>query len=381
MGSIFLILEGGQLAEMTESPYESEDLLQELLATYPSLLAGDQFDPTAPRRWLLISREVPLAGEVGGMGRWSVDHVFLDQDSIPTLVEVKRSSDTRIRREVVGQMLDYAANAVVYWPVSAMQEQFERRCLSEESPPLEVFARSLGLSSDEDGAWERFWDQAKLNLEAGRIRMVFLADIIPPELRRIVEFLNGQMNPAQVLAVEVRQYVGQGQRALVPRVIGQTSAAQDKKKSSARPTKRQWDEATFFAELSERQPGNVVDVARRILQWTRSRELDVRWGRGGSVGNFYPTVTQDGRRYDALGVATSGAIEVVFSGLSPNPPFDDESVLRLYHARLNEVIGGLLRESSVRTWQSFPMSVLTNEGTMQQFLDTLEWFFQQVQSS
>ena len=32
---------------------------------------------------------------------------------MPTLVEVKRSSDTRIRREVVGQMLHYAANAVV----------------------------------------------------------------------------------------------------------------------------------------------------------------------------------------------------------------------------------------------------------------------------
>jgi hypothetical protein len=31
----------------------------------------------------------------------------LDQDAVPTLVEVKRSSDTRIRREVMGQMSDY----------------------------------------------------------------------------------------------------------------------------------------------------------------------------------------------------------------------------------------------------------------------------------
>ena len=33
----------------------------------------------------------------------------LDQDAIPTLVKVERSSDTRVRCEVVGQMLDYAA--------------------------------------------------------------------------------------------------------------------------------------------------------------------------------------------------------------------------------------------------------------------------------
>jgi hypothetical protein len=62
---------------------------------------------------------------MGSGNRWSVDHLFLDQDAIPTIVEVKRSSDTRIRREVVGQMLDYAANAVVYWAVEAIRAEFE----------------------------------------------------------------------------------------------------------------------------------------------------------------------------------------------------------------------------------------------------------------
>ena len=40
------------------------------------------------------------------------------------------------------------------------------------------------------------------------MRLVFLADEIPSELRRIVEFLNQQMDPAEVLAVEVRQFIG-----------------------------------------------------------------------------------------------------------------------------------------------------------------------------
>jgi hypothetical protein len=31
---------------------------------------------------------------------------------------------------------------------------------------------------------------------------------IPAELRRIVEFLNKQMNPAEVLALELRQFEG-----------------------------------------------------------------------------------------------------------------------------------------------------------------------------
>jgi len=99
-----LIQSGGELVEMTEQPYDTEARLQDLLAKYPNLLAGDQIDEAVPRRWLLISREMGIPSEEEGSDRWSLDHLFLDQDAIPTLIEVKRSTDTRIRREVIGQM-------------------------------------------------------------------------------------------------------------------------------------------------------------------------------------------------------------------------------------------------------------------------------------
>jgi hypothetical protein len=78
---------------------------------------------------------------------------------------------------------------------------------------------------------EEFWQRVKINLQAGRVRMVFVADRIPPELRRIVEFLNLQMDPAEVLAIEVEQFVGRGLRTLVPRIIGQTAEAQRRKRT------------------------------------------------------------------------------------------------------------------------------------------------------
>ena len=40
-GGIFLIQSGGELVEMSEQPYDTEAVLQELLAKYPNLLAGD----------------------------------------------------------------------------------------------------------------------------------------------------------------------------------------------------------------------------------------------------------------------------------------------------------------------------------------------------
>ena len=53
-GLIYLLNDDGELVGMEETPYASEDLLQQLLAKYPSLLAGDQIDSSSPRKrtWL-----------------------------------------------------------------------------------------------------------------------------------------------------------------------------------------------------------------------------------------------------------------------------------------------------------------------------------------
>ncbi len=203
-GGIFLVPEEGHLKRLAETPYEAEEVLQRLLADYPDLLAGEQIDPENPRRWLLIKREAGVPSDVAGSSRWSIDHLFLDQDAVPTLVEVKRSTDSRIRREVIGQMLDYAANGIVYWSPEAIREQFNAGKTAVGEDPDEVIGAFL-----ENGDAESFWQAVKHNLQAGRVRMVFVADVIPHELRRIVEFLNGQMDPAEVIAIEVRTVPGE----------------------------------------------------------------------------------------------------------------------------------------------------------------------------
>ncbi len=117
--SIFL-LRDGELVSMTEEGYVTEAHLQDLLARYPQLLSGEKVDPKSPRRWLLVLREAGIPDAQDSGNRWAVDHLFLDQDGVPTLVEVKRSTDSRIRREVVGQMLDYAAGDQLYASVEGI---------------------------------------------------------------------------------------------------------------------------------------------------------------------------------------------------------------------------------------------------------------------
>ena len=246
---MFILRPDGSLTSMSNQPYDSEDLLQSWIADHPELLAGEQINPEDPRRWLLVRREAGVPGDQDSGNRWSLDHLFLDQDGIPTFVEVKRSSDTRIRREVVGQMLDYAANGLKYWPVESIKSMFVERCRTDGIDPELEIQRCLGDETSSDDLWIKVAN----NLEDGSIRLLFVADQIPMELLAVVEFLNKQMTRTEVLAIEVRQYIEASNGeivTLVPRVLGQSVESQQKKRSSA-SGQRRWDEAGFLGQLAD----------------------------------------------------------------------------------------------------------------------------------
>jgi len=370
-GGIYLIQDDGRLVEMNEENYESEDLLQGLLAQHPNLLAGDQMDNSHPRRWLLVSRERGLPSEEGGVLRWAVDHLFLDQDAIPTIVEVKRSSDTRIRREVVGQMLDYAANAVVYWPVETVRAEFQ----ANHEDPQQAIADLLSGTDTEE---EEFWQRVKTNLQAGKVRLVFVADEIPAELRRVVEFLNQQMDPAEVLAVEVKQYVGRDNlRALVPRVIGQTVEAQRKKSVAAR-TGKQWDEHTFMSDLEARRGSAETEVAGEILRWATQKRLHIWWGKGKQDGSFFPMVEHGGTWHWLISVWTYGRVEIQFQMMRSRPPFDAEPKRLDLLQRLNDIPNVSIPRDGIARRPSIALSVFVDKSVLDQLLATLDWMFREI---
>lgn len=363
----------GELVEMNERGYDTESLLQGYLARHPDLLAGDQIDSTTPRRWLLVAQEAPLASEEDGTGRWSVDHLFLDQDAVPTIVEVKRSTDTRIRREVVGQMLDYAANGVVHWQIETLRARFE-----ENSEDAERDLAELLDTIDADP--EEFWQKAKTNLKAGKVRLVFISDKIPDELRRIVEFLNEQMDPAEVLAVEIKQYVSQDSnlKTLVPRIIGQTTKAQDHKSGGVR-TSRQWDETSFFEELESQVP-EAVRPARAILKWAEREASRIVWS-GGKNGIFAPTWDHKGAEHKFMSALTNGSSTIWFADMRTKPPFSDEVKRSELLRRLNEISGIIVPDKAVDKYPSIPLTPLDNEPALKQFLEVLDWFVQEVKAS
>lgn len=287
---------------MVEEEYEKELQFQNMIEDHPELLAGELINPENPRLWIQLKREIRINDAEESADRWALDHLFIDQDSIPTLIEVKRSSDTRIRRRVVGQMMDYAANAVEYWPIDRMRQEFESECTQRGEDPDSVITRNLGIEPDQI---ETFWELAQANLRSRNIRLLFVADVIPKELRRIVEFLNETMIPTEVLAVELKQFIGEGIRTIVPRVLGQTTVAEVSKSRSKRTTN--WSRVRIDEFLNTAEETREIDVFRRLWEFANANYDEISSGTGVRPG-FGLRYRLDERPYTAWSIRSSGEV-------------------------------------------------------------------------
>ena len=245
--------------------------LQDRLASQPELLAGDQIRPDDPRRWLLIRREMPVSNPMTAVNEFSLDFLYADQDAIPTLVEVKRCGDPRARREVVGQMLEYAANGRAYWTATDMMQAFIKTHDGDVSRALEELKQFRSESGD---TLENFFGEIAHNLQKGILRLVFFLEDSPFQLRSIAEFLNEEFETIEVFIVEARQYrlpVGATQAGTIiaPHVVGFTEAVRvmkQRSQSSKRGQTTESGEANFWKYLSSTSTADELERIKLFIE-------------------------------------------------------------------------------------------------------------------
>jgi hypothetical protein len=260
-----------------------------------------------------------------------------------------------------------------------MRERFAANCNRENIDPDEKLREFLGNEIDA----EVFWEMADRNLKARKLRLLFVADVIPAELQRIVEFLNDQMDQTEVLAIEIKQFVSEkGLRSLVPRVIGQTAKAQQAKSSGSR-SERQWDESTVMQTIEEKRGTGIANVARRLIEWARKNASDINWGKGATDGSFSP-LFDCGLEYPVIPfrVYTYGNAEILFNRLVGNKtaPFDQDARRLELLRRLNEVPGIELPESGIHRRPAISLRALVERDNLSKFLSVIEWELMEIRS-
>ena len=262
----------GTFVALEEKRFPTEDKLQSLIAEHPELLDGEQIRPGDARRWILVTREKGIAASAGEGARWSVDHLIIDQDAVPTLAEVKRGSNPEIRRTIVGQLLEYAAHAAETWTANELRGMFERQSEARGRDPEAELAALLQMDGDPDV--DGFWEDVSTNLAAKHLRLLFVADFIPDPLARVVEFLNAQMPNIEVLAVEIKRFHGTTAQTLVPRVIGRTAGG-------TRSAGRSGHRLTRESFLDGFEDDAVRGVAERLLDAAVQPRGNIHYGSSG----------------------------------------------------------------------------------------------------
>jgi hypothetical protein len=303
MASVYLVKDDGRSEPMSPILCKNEDKeLQTLLENNFDLLPGDQIDPDLPCRWMLIKREMPVPDPYTGTDRWNIDFLFVDQNATPTFVECKRYLDTRSRREVVGQVLEYAANAQHFWSAEDIRTHAETTAKANGT----TIEQSLGgLQSDVGDGPDAFFKEVERHLKTGDVRIVFFLEQAPAELKRLVEFLNKQMGSVEVLLVEARQFTTNGTRGtkiIVPTLFGFTEQIREIKRKLSSERDRQavaidWDS---FRANAQQKGLSEDDIARmrKLYDACGRLQADLAWGRGSVTGSFSP-------KWRSLGVAAA----------------------------------------------------------------------------
>ena len=188
------------------------------------------------------------------------------------------------------------------------------------------------------------------------------------------------MTPTEVLAIEIRQYIGGGEQMLVPRVIGQTAQARQKRAGGGGRGSHDWDEPSFLAETEARSGRESAETAARILDWSRTQPLRLRWGHG-EISGVTLEFEHERTTYTPVRLWSSGKVRFLLHWLGRRPPFDNDDTRREFVQRLNAIPGVALPEDDAKKNPSTPLAVFADDESLAKLFDALLWFIAQVKAT
>ncbi len=177
----------------SETQLKDENWFQDLIFKNPTLIPIDDleqgFGPLIP-----VVRELQT-------GRGPVDVVYINEQGCITLVETKLSRNPEARREVVAQILDYAAS-MSGWTYQDLCSAVRAKLRSDtgaartiemqdksDADPLQRLVRDHPDFDESLFDEARFVDAVSRNLARGRFLLLIVGDGIQPSVEQLVETL------------------------------------------------------------------------------------------------------------------------------------------------------------------------------------------------
>lgn len=201
------------LSQQAGAEAVSEADIQALVHAHPSCLPISEIDA-------IFASPVAICRELQTPAG-SIDNLLITPTGLPILVECKLWRNPQGRREVVGQILDYAKE-LSRWSSSDLQREVSR-CLKWKLPqdPVLSLVRDAGHDVNEI----EFNDNLTINLRRGRFLLLIVGDGIREGVEAIAEYLQAHAGLHFSLGlVELPIFtMPNGGRLVTPRVLVRTT--------------------------------------------------------------------------------------------------------------------------------------------------------------
>lgn len=175
----------GEASTLERIPLEekvfNEDWIQELIFKNPSLLPVHEIDK-AYDGIIPIGREINTP--VG-----PIDNLFINTDGCLTLVETKLWRNPQARREVVGQIIDYAKE-IIKWSYSDLDNSvrtYNAVYHNQNAGLLETIKSKVPMDDMEE---KEFVDNVVRNIKRGRFLLLIVGDGIRESVEDMVDYLS-----------------------------------------------------------------------------------------------------------------------------------------------------------------------------------------------
>ena len=239
--------------------FQDEAALHRLIHQNPHLLP------------LVGSLRLMILGSEVQLGNGYADILAVEPSGRPTIIEVKLASNREARREVVSQVLVYAA-FLRGMNVEGLEQGPLRRALADAGHGSILEAVK---AQDQEGAVDSatFTTSLQEYLDQGNFRLVLVLDEISAELERIVAYLDAitvQALTIDLITLNIYE-VNDAQVALPQRVSPDLNATQPStttgRAQSARSRGDLTDGADVFRDSIADTAGETRETFDRLIEW------------------------------------------------------------------------------------------------------------------
>ena len=321
------IVEGGETRILEDQGFDNEKLLQDVLEKFPEFIALDDLGVVEP--FIVIGREVETPAGY-------IDVLCIDGDGVLTVIETKLARNSQIRREVIGQVLEYVGQLskwTAHNVIQAANKYFKSVSNQETLKYNYLFELISGPDQDGELELEQMYELINSNLRKGRIKVVIASDVIPDTLKDTVTFINSFSN-FDIYVLQIQSYVKDELKIFAPAVFGYTS----KVNTGVHAEKVLWDEDKFFKYL-ESSEDDVENTIKSLYEFCLEHGSGIRWGTGKVSASFSMLAERNGLTatvFSASYSESSSYISVNFGTLKRLFSNDELNSLRL---DLNQLSG------------------------------------------